>query len=119
MRDLTYSALKRNFQVMPGPEWLELLCRHIPDRCEDLECATTGGTRAVAEADAWTEAGERAVVMVRPVEDPCEAKTTAKAAWARLIRKVDEADSLVCPKCGGAMRVIAFRLIGPRGWGRT
>ncbi len=25
-------GLKRNFQGMPGAEWLELLCRHIPDR---------------------------------------------------------------------------------------
>ncbi len=29
-----YAGLKRNFQVMPGAEWLELLCKHIPDRYE-------------------------------------------------------------------------------------
>jgi hypothetical protein len=29
-------GLKRNFQVMPGAQWLELLCRHIPDRYEHL-----------------------------------------------------------------------------------
>ena len=29
-------GLKRNFQVMPGAEWLELLCKHIPDRYEQL-----------------------------------------------------------------------------------
>jgi len=28
--------------------------------------------------------------------------------WARLMRKVYEADSLVCPKCNGPMRVIAL-----------
>ncbi len=32
----------------------------------------------------------------------------AKAAWARLIRKVYEADPLECPKCRGPMRVIAL-----------
>ena len=32
----------------------------------------------------------------------------AKATWARLIRKVYEADPLVCPKCKGPMRVIAL-----------
>jgi hypothetical protein len=32
----------------------------------------------------------------------------AKAAWARLIRKVYEADPLQCPKCKGPMRVIAL-----------
>ena len=31
-----HAGLKRNFQVMPGAEWLELLCKHIPDRYEHL-----------------------------------------------------------------------------------
>ena len=31
-----------------------------------------------------------------------------KAAWARLIHKVYEADPLECPKCQGLMRVIAL-----------
>lgn len=34
--------------------------------------------------------------------------TRAKATWARLIRKVYEADPLECPKCKGPMRVIAL-----------
>ena len=32
----------------------------------------------------------------------------AKQEWARLIKQVYEADSLLCPRCGGAMRIIAF-----------
>jgi len=31
-----HAGLKRNFEVMPEVEWLELLCRHIPDRYEHL-----------------------------------------------------------------------------------
>jgi len=31
-----HKGLKRNFQLMPGAQWLELLCRHIPDRFEHL-----------------------------------------------------------------------------------
>ena len=31
-----------------------------------------------------------------------------KATWARLIRKIYEADPLVCPRCKGPMRVIAL-----------
>jgi len=31
-----HKGLKRNFQLMPGPQWLELLCRHIPDWFEHL-----------------------------------------------------------------------------------
>lgn len=35
-RSKMHLGLKRNFQVMPGADWLELLCKHIPDRCEHL-----------------------------------------------------------------------------------
>jgi hypothetical protein len=31
-----HQGLKRNFQLMPGAEWLVLLPRHIPDRYEHL-----------------------------------------------------------------------------------
>ena len=29
-------------------------------------------------------------------------------SWTRLIKKIYEVDPLVCPKCGGDMRIIAF-----------
>jgi len=29
-------------------------------------------------------------------------------SWARLIKKIYEVDPLVCSKCGGSMRIIAF-----------
>jgi len=35
-RSKMHLGLKRNFQVMAGAEWLELLCKHIPDRYEQL-----------------------------------------------------------------------------------
>ena len=31
-RSKMHLGLKRNFQVMPGAQWLALLCKHIPDR---------------------------------------------------------------------------------------
>ena len=34
--------------------------------------------------------------------------SAAKRAWARLIKQVNEADPLVCARCGGAMRILAF-----------
>jgi len=37
-RSKMHAGLKRNFQVMSGAAWLELLCRHIPDRYEHLVC---------------------------------------------------------------------------------
>src|SRR3972149_7051887 len=35
-RSRMHKGLKRNFQLMSGAQWLELLCRHIPDRFEHL-----------------------------------------------------------------------------------
>ena len=36
------------------------------------------------------------------------APSAAKRAWARLIKQVYETDPLVCPRCGGTMRILAF-----------
>jgi len=40
----------------------------------------------------------------------------ARRRWAQLIRRIYEVDPLVCPRCGGGMRIIAFvtepRVIG-------
>ena len=33
-RSKLHVSLKRNFQLMPGVEWLEQLCCYIPDRYE-------------------------------------------------------------------------------------
>jgi hypothetical protein len=35
-RSKLHATLKRNFQVMPGVQWLELLCKHVPDRHEHM-----------------------------------------------------------------------------------
>src|SRR3970040_1018453 len=35
-RSCMHKGLKRNFQLMPGAQWLEMLCRHIPERFEHL-----------------------------------------------------------------------------------
>ncbi len=31
-----------------------------------------------------------------------------RRSWAQLIKRIYEADPLVCPNCGGEMRIIAF-----------
>ncbi len=34
--------------------------------------------------------------------------SAAKRAWARLIKQVYEVDPLICPRCAGPIRIIAF-----------
>ena len=47
--------------------------------------------------------------LIEPVREPVsEFAAHARSAWARLIRKVYEADPLECPKCHGPMRIIAL-----------
>jgi len=88
---------------MPGLEWLELLCKHIPDRNEHM-------VRYYGRYSSRARGAERE----RPeIEEPeaevsTPARQAANAAWAKLIRKVYEVDPLKCPKCGAQMRVIAL-----------
>ena len=84
-RPKLHLGLKRNFQVMPGAEWLELLCKHIPDRYEQL-----------VRYCGWysnRSRGARAVKVAAPgttssciTEGLSEFAQRAKAAWARLSR---------------------------------
>ena len=47
--------------------------------------------------------------LIEPVREPVtEFAAHARSAWARLIRKVYEADPLECPKCHGPMRILAL-----------
>ena len=106
-------GLKRNFQVMPGTQWLELLCRHIPDRYEHLVryvgwySNRARGERAKAQKT--QDAPGLGASPIKPVSEPASAFAAhARSAWARLIRKVYEADPLECQKCHGPMRIIAL-----------
>ena len=104
-RSHMHKGLRRNFQLLPGAKWLELLCRHIPDRFEHLVryvgwySTRCRGQRARAAAPA---------VAVQAPEDGQVVAARAKSEWARLIHKVYEVDPLACPKRGAPMRVIAL-----------
>jgi hypothetical protein len=37
-----------------------------------------------------------------------EVRRIPSKGWAGMIRKVYEVDPMVCPKCGGKMKVVAF-----------
>lgn len=102
-RSKLHATLKRNFQVMPGVAWLELLCKHVPDRHEHM-------VRYYGRYSSRTRGAERErpEIEVPDAESATQARQAAKAAWAKLIRKVYEVDPLLCLKCGAQMRVIAL-----------
>ena len=94
-------GLKRNFQVMPGAEWLELLCKQIPEHYEHLVryCGWYSNRSRGARAAKGVASPTGAVS-----EPSAEVVFRAKAAWARLIRKVYEADPLEWPVMAGRRR---------------
>lgn len=88
-RSKMHAGLKRNFQVMPGAEWLELLCRHIPDRYAHLvRYVGWYSNRARGERAKKACLPANVVVPFQGEGPVTEFATRAKAAWARLIRKV-------------------------------
>jgi hypothetical protein len=59
--------------------------------------------RKASETDADYE--EHPLVIVDP--EP-EAVSQARHRWAELLRRIFEVDPLACPRCGQAMRIVAF-----------
>jgi len=53
-------------------------------------------------------AGLTPLVASLPEPEQDDFRRRCKRAWARLIRKVWCADPLVCPRCGGQLRIISF-----------
>jgi hypothetical protein len=91
-------------KVFDALEWLAAMCSHVPGKGEQMVryygyySNVARGKRKKADADD---------------NIPCilESEMTDKAFrknWARLIQKIYEVDPLICPKCQGPMRVIAF-----------
>jgi hypothetical protein len=99
-----HPVLKRNFEVFSACDWLAALTAHIPNAGEHLvryygwySNVNRGKRRKVQGEDSpCIEEGSEVSV------------SAAKRAWARLITQVYEVDSLICPRCGGAMRILAF-----------
>jgi hypothetical protein len=99
-----HPVLKRNFEAFSACDWLAALTAHIPNAGEHLVryygwySNVSRGKRRKAEEEEQTGIEEFSEI----------APSVAKRAWARLIKQVYEVDPLVCPRCAGAMRIIAF-----------
>ena len=83
-------------------EWMAALVSHIPDR----------GGQTVRYLGCYSNATrgrlkkEENQPQFHIIED--ESPKNLNRSWARLIKKIYEVDPLLCPKCGGDMRIIAF-----------
>jgi hypothetical protein len=89
-------------------EWIHRITSHIPDpgkHCQRFYGAYSNRGRISVAAPADETAG------LPPAKtsggDNSECSREARSTWARLIKKIFEADPLLC-KCGGRMRIVSF-----------
>ena len=97
---------KRNFQVFDPLDFLAEVTQHIPDPGEHLiryygfYSNKSRGLRTKKQGKAASPAARN------PVAAPSAKE--ARKRWAALIKQVYEIDPLICPKCFGQMKIIAF-----------
>jgi hypothetical protein len=97
-------VLKRNFEVFSACDWLAALTAQIRNAGEHLVWYYGWSSNVSRGKRRKVEGKERP-----SIEEPSAmAPSVAKRAWARLIKQVYEVDPLLCPRCAGTMRIIAF-----------
>jgi len=87
-------------------DYLEFIARvtsHIPDKGQVM--VRYYGLYANAHRGKVKKASLVPLVVRLAEEEP---KPVPSKGWAEMIRKVYEVDAMVCPKCGGTMKVISF-----------
>ena len=100
-------GLNRDFGIYDPLDFLAAVTAHIPDRREHM-VRYYGWYSSVRRGKRRKTGLERpGLDSIEVVEDQTAGKGTNRS-WARLIRKVFEVDPLLCPDCGGEMRIIAF-----------
>jgi len=88
-------------------EWIHRITSHIPDpgrHCQRFYGAYSNrGRIRVGLAEAETSAP--AAKLLKSGNADCSRE--ARSTWARLIKKIFQADPLLC-SCGGRMRIVSF-----------
>jgi hypothetical protein len=100
-----FGGVSRNFQVFDPLDFIAELTQHIPDTRKHLthyfgfySCAARG-RRAKAHAAHDAAAG---------ADNSRTSPHQARRRWAALIKHVWKVDPLVCPRCGGRMKIVSF-----------
>ena len=107
-----HPVLKRNFEIFSACDWLAALTAHIPNAGEHLVRYNgwygdvKRGKRRKTQADDRLSVSTGSTGTIEACSEVSD--SAAKRAWARLIKQVYEDDPLICPRCGSAMRIIAF-----------
>jgi hypothetical protein len=106
------------YEALDPLDFLARVIMHIPEPRRHLvryygaySNAARGRRRREVEARGEASRGDEPGVSGANDRDP-DARTLRRR-WASLIKRVYEVDPLVCPACGGEMRIIAF-IVDPK-----
>jgi hypothetical protein len=89
-------------------EWIHRITSHIPDpgrHCQRFYGAYSNRSRVRAGPGEAETVSAPAAKLLK--SDNADCSREARSSWARLIRKIFEADPLLC-RCGGRMRIVSF-----------
>jgi len=104
--------IQRNFEVFAPCDFIAAITQHIPDKSFQLvryygwysnKMRGQRGKQAAAEA---AKAAGKAVAAIDISE--YQPRRIPSAKWRELIKKVWEADPLMCPRCQREMRIISL-----------
>ena len=89
-------------------EWIHRITMHIPDRGRHCQrfCGAYSNRGRVVRARVEGDSADAAADSQED-RDNSDISREARSTWARLVRKIFEADPLVC-SCGTRMRIVSF-----------
>jgi len=91
-------------KVFEALEWLAAMCSHVPNKGEQM-VRYYGYYSNVCRGKRKKEENDEHIASILEHEGSSKA---FRKNWARLIQKIYEVDPLICAKCQGKMRIIAF-----------
>ena len=105
-----FGGVARNYQVFTPRDFLAEITQHIPNQGEHLiryyGCYSNKARGMQARQAQAPQAGQTACELSS--DSPPAPDRLARRRWAMLIKRIYHADPLLCPECGGTMKIIAF-----------
>lgn len=108
---IEYASCKneqRSVRSFTPLQFLAELQQHIPDTWEQTtrflgaySSRSRGAAKANSDSDVVADVGLTEEPLAEPLPRP-------SAGWARCMKKTFEINPLVCPRCGGPMKIRAF-----------
>ncbi|MFH1096679.1 MAG: transposase, partial [Candidatus Desantisbacteria bacterium] len=98
-------GIKRNFEIFDPLEWLAAITAQIPDKGAHM--IRYYGYYSNKSRGMRKKSGKVEDTPLR-IESQQVSSVECRLRWANLIKKIYEIDPLICPACGGQMKIISF-----------